>query len=80
MEALLPKNVRSFIVPFDEQNYLRYIENVSTCKMNFSGFSDSFKQAISILIQDVFPIGTSRHTPKASDDGGGFMKSIFKKR
>ncbi len=80
MEALLPKNVRSFIIPFDEQNYLRYIENVSTCKMNFSGFSENFKQALSILIQDVFPIGTSgHHIPRPSDEGG-FMKSIFKKR
>ena len=79
MEALLPKNVRSFIIPFDEQNYLRYIENVSACKMNFSGFSDSFKQAMSILIQDVFPIGTARNTSRPADEGG-FMKSIFKKR
>ncbi len=77
-ENLLPRNVKRFIVQFDEQNYLRYIENVSTGKMNFAGFSEDFKQAISIIIQDVFPIGSrpmSRHTEE-----GGFIKNIFKKR
>ena len=77
-EDLLPKNPKRFIVPFDEQNYLRYIENVSSCKMNFSGFSEDFKQAISIIIQDVFPIGT-RPMPKQSDEGG-FLKNLFGKR
>ncbi len=77
-EDLLPKRVSRFIVPFDEQNYLRYIESIYTCKMNFAGFSEDFKHAISIIIQDIFPIGTgggSRPVEK-----GGFMKDIFKKK
>jgi len=77
-EGLLPKNVKKFIVPFDEQNYLRYVENISSGKMNFSGFSEDFKQAISIIIQDIFPIGT-RPTSRATEESG-FIKGIFKKR
>ena len=43
--------------------------------MNFSGFSEDFKQAISIIIQDVFPIG-SRPTPRQVEEGG-FLKGLF---
>ena len=46
--------------------------------MNFSGFSEEFKQAISIIIQDIFPIG-SRPMQRQSEESG-FMKSIFRKR
>ena len=78
-EELLPKNVRRFIVPFDEQNYLRYMENLCSRKMNFSGFSDEFKQAIAIIVQDIFPIGGSRPMHRQQGEES-FIKSIFKKR
>lgn len=77
-EGLLSKNVKKFIVPFDEQNYLRYIENINSGKMNFSGFSEEFKHAISIVIQDIFPIGT-RPASRVVEETG-FIKGIFKKR
>ena len=79
-EELLPKNIRRFIVPFDEQNYLRYMENLCSRKLNFSGFSDEFKQAISIIVQDVFPIGGGRTSHRSTSDDNGFLKGLFKKR
>ena len=78
-EELLPKNVRRFIVPFDEQNYLRYMENLCSRKMNFSGFSDEFKQGIAIIVQDIFPLGGSRPMHRQQGDES-FIKSIFRKR
>ena len=77
-EGLLPNNVKKFIFPFDEQNYLRYVENLNSGKMNFSGFSEEFKQAITIIIQDIFPIGT-RPTARPVEESG-FIKGIFRKR
>ncbi len=79
-EELLPKNMRRFIVPFDEQNYLRYMENLCSRKMNFSGFSDEFKQAVAIIVQDVFPIGGSRMSHRQQGNDDSFIKSIFRKR
>ena len=78
-EELLPKNIRRFIVPFDEQNYLRYMENLCSRKMNFSGFSDEFKQAIAIIVQDIFPIGGAKPMHRQQGEES-FIKSIFKKR
>jgi len=75
-EGLLPKSVRRFVVPFDQQNYLRYIENIYSCKMNFSGFSDDFKQAISHIIQDIFPVEGGVARPK---EDSGFLKKLWGK-
>ena len=78
-DELLSKKTKRFIIPFDEQNYLRYIENLYTSKMNFSGFSDEFKQAISIIIQEIFPLG-GRPLPRNNQgDTSGFM-GIFRKK
>ena len=41
-------------------------------------FSEEFKQAITILIQDIFPIG-SRPTSRVAEDTG-FLKGILRKR
>ena len=77
-DELLSKNTKRFIIPFDEQNYLRYIENLYTSKMNFSGFSDEFKQAIAIIIQEIFPIGGKPMSRNMQDNIG--IKGFFKKR
>jgi len=78
-DELLPKNSKRFIVPFDEQNYLRYIENLYTSKMNFSGFSDEFKQAISILVQEIFPLGGRPMSRTVPNESGG-LKGLFRRR
>ena len=46
--------------------------------MNFSGFSDEFKQAIAIIIQEIFPIGGRPMSRNMQDSGG--LKGFFKKR
>ena len=78
-DELLPKSTKRFIIPFDEQNYLRYIENLYSSKMNFSGFSDEFKQAISIIIQEIFPIGGRPMSRNVPDSNSG-LKGLFRKR
>ena len=76
VEELLNKHTKRFIIPFDEQNYLRYLEAIYASKMNFSAYSDEFKQALAILIQDIFPINMG--------NGGGVKtspkKGFFGKR
>jgi hypothetical protein len=79
VEELLPKNVKRFVVPFDEQNYLRYIEGIYSSKLIFSGYSEEFKQSMVSIIQDVFPITVKRVESHSSVENNGFMKSIFKK-
>ena len=74
VEDLLDKRVKRFIVPFDEQNYLRYLEGIYSSKINFSGYSDEFKQAMGILIQEIFPVNINSGTSKSTNKMGMFRK------
>ena len=81
IEELLPRNVKRFVIPFDEQNYLRYLEGLFNSRLNFSGYSEEFKQAMATLVHSIFPVnvrGTSSSVQ--SDDGGGFLKNMFGKK
>ena len=50
VNELLSSTVKRFVIPFDEQNYLRYIESLYSAKLNFEGFSEEFKQAIASIL------------------------------
>ena len=41
---------------------------------------DEFKQAISIIVQDVFPIGGGKSPHKPASEENSFFKGLFKKR
>lgn len=75
--GLLSETVKKIIVPFDEHNYLRYIENISCGKMEFSGFSENFNQAVSVIAQELFPIGTKGSL--SNNDGLKYVKNMFGK-
>ena len=72
VDELLPKNVRKFMLSFDEQNYIRYVEGVYYNKMNFSGFSDQFKQELATIVQDVYPISGNGQKNNQPQKKGGF--------
>ena len=55
------------------------MENLCSRRLNFSGFSDEFKQAISIIVQDVFPIGGGKATHRPASEDNSFLKVLFKK-
>jgi len=75
-DDLLDKHVKRFIIPFDEQNYLRYLESIYSSKMNFASYSEEFKQALAVLIQDIFPINMNvkGYSQGTSKKGGFFGK------
>ena len=84
VDELLPKGIKRFIVPFDEQNYLRYVESLYATKLNFGGFSEEFRQAITSLTHDIFPISSSanlaQHEQVIQSSKSGILKGIFKKK
>jgi hypothetical protein len=79
---LLSKTVERFIIPFDEQNYLRYIESLYSAKLNFDGFSDEFKQSIASLVYAIFPIASSMNMSDHQQvmQEGNKSKGLFKKK
>ena len=74
-EELLDGRTKRFIVPFDEQNYLRYLEALYSSKLSFSGYSEEFKQALYTLIQEVFPINLGRMA--AQQNNAPVKKGLF---
>ena len=82
VNELLPKNIKHFVVPFDEQNYLRYVESLYAAKLNFEGFSDEFKQSIASIVHDIFPISSTAnvaHQQEIIQSKNGLFKSLLKK-
>lgn len=45
-----------FTVPFNEENYAKYINNLYTCDMDFSNFSPDFLEMISVLCSVIYPV------------------------
>ena len=72
VDELLPKNIRKFMLSFDEQNYIRYIEGIYYNKINYSGFSDQFKQELATIVQDIYPISGNRQSNNQPQKKGGF--------
>ena len=82
VNELLPSTVERFVISFDEQNYLRYIESLYSAKLNFEGFTEQFKQEIASIVHDIFPISStagafSQQQVMKSPSG---IKGIFKKK
>ena len=54
IDELLDSKVQYYIVPFNIDNYAKYIDGVYKNSINYSKFSDDFKQAISEISNDVY--------------------------
>jgi len=83
VNELLSASVKRFVVPFDEQNYLRYVEALYNGKLNFEGFSDEFKEAIASVVHDIFPISSTANVAQQQEiiqSNNSILKNIFKKR
>ncbi len=70
-----------FILPFDEENYKKYVEMVFKYQNKFSTFTDDFKEALNKIINSIYPIGgikstTTKTHPRNSNRG---FSRIFKK-
>ena len=46
-----------FILPFDEENYKKYVEMVYKYSNKFSSFTDDFKVSLNKIINSIYPVG-----------------------
>lgn len=46
-----------FILPFDEENYKKYVEMVYKYSNKFSSFTDDFKESLNKIINSIYPVG-----------------------
>ena len=83
-----PSEVKCYILPFDVENYKKYIDMVYKYSNKFSSFTDDFRQGLYALINSIYPIGnmnststsvSKKTTTSTSGNVPGF-KSLFKKQ
>lgn len=84
-------SVPVYILPFDVENYKKYIEMVYKYTNKFASFSDDFKLGLNSLMNAIYPIGNvysvgssavNSTQKKSSNQSGktGGLKSLFKKQ
>lgn len=86
VETLFDSSTKNaFILPFDVENYKKYIDMVYKYSNKFASFTDDFKQSLYTLINSIYPIGNinrksnSRSVINKTKTSSGF-KSMFKKQ
>ncbi len=83
-----PSAVPCYILPFDVENYKKYIDMVYKYSNKFASFTDEFRRGLYSLINAIYPIGTpsgssttqrTTQSVKRESRNSGF-KSLFKKQ
>ncbi|MNV57152.1 hypothetical protein D3C71_1494680 [compost metagenome] len=65
-ELLNSSSIPYYILPFDVENYKKYIEMVYKYSNQFSNFTVDFRNSLSKLINAIYPIQIDVHNSKAS--------------
>lgn len=83
-----PSAVPCYILPFDVENYKKYIDMVYKYSNKFASFTDEFRRGLYSLINAIYPIGTpggssttqrTTQSAKRENRNSGF-KSLFRKQ
>ncbi|MBO5478090.1 MAG: hypothetical protein J6A15_10140 [Clostridia bacterium] len=83
-ELFNPKRVQYFILPFDVENYTKYVEMVYKYSNKFSSFTKNFQENLNEIINSIYPtkgkvsIEEEHYTEEGSKKGKGF--GLFKKK
>lgn len=84
-ELFNPKRIQYFILPFDVDNYTKYIEMVFKYSNKFASFTPNFQQNLNQIINSIYPtrgkvsVEEKHYTEEENKKGkGGF--GLFKKR
>lgn len=81
-ELLNSSTIPYYILPFDTENYRKYIEMVHKYSNKFSTFTEEFKENLIKLINSIYPIGnvvTTTNTRTLESDKQNKKKSFFKR-
>lgn len=88
-ELFSADSIPYYVLPFDVENYKKYVEMVYKYSNKFNTFTDDFKQGLTRIINAIYPIGVSSTTTtsrtyksnktKSSGLGGLFRKASYNK-
>lgn len=83
-ELFNPKKIQYFILPFNVENYKKYIDMVYKYSNKFSSFSKDFQDNLNEVINSIYPtkgdvnVKEEHYTEESTKKGGGF--GLFKKK
>lgn len=69
-----PNNVKNVLVPFREQNYEKYLEEIAMCQLSLDGFSQDLLTSFETLRQLVFPQMPNSSTRDDNKKYGNYEK------
>lgn len=85
-ELMDPSTIPCYVIPFDVENYKKYIDMVYKYSNKFSTFTDEFRKSLFELINSIYPIGnmtstntSTRKTASNTKSNSASIKSLFKK-
>ena len=82
-ELFNPKRIQYFILPFNVENYKKYIDMVYKYSNKFSSFSKDFQENLNGIINTIYPTKgdvsvSEEHYTQESSKKGGF--GLFRKK
>lgn len=70
MTELFDRNMIKYVsIPFEEETYTKYLENIIECNISLKGYSKVFIQTLKELANMVYPITSNYKPPTASKYG-----------
>ena len=69
-----PNNVKNVIVPFNEQNYEKYLEEIAMCQLSLDGFTQDLLSSLETIKQMVFPQMPNNSTRNDEKKYGNYEK------
>ena len=79
-ELFNPKRIQYFIIPFDVENYKKYIEMVYKYSNKFASFSKEFQESLSGIINTIYPtkgdisVAEKTYTQETTKKGKGLFR------
>lgn len=83
-ELFNPKRIQYFVLPFNVENYKKYIDMVYKYSNKFASFSKDFQENLNAVINSIYPtkgdvsVQEEHYTEESNKKNGGF--SLFKRK
>ncbi len=80
MTELFDRNTIKYVsIPFEEEIYTKYLENIIECNVSLKGYSKMFMQTLKELGNMIYPLGTTKNTynpPSVGQGRGNFSANM----
>lgn len=79
-ELFSSSQIQCYVLPFDQENYRKYVEMVFKYSNKFDSFTNDFRISLNKLINAIYPVGVDSSIKKTSNKNYMGLGSLFKKK